>query len=108
MGFPVLMVKGFEADDVIGSMAKRAEKEGFCVYMVTPDKDYGQLISQNILQYKPGKSGSDNEIIDVQKVCEKYNITRPEQVIEILTICISPRYGASGNCIGCNAPISAT
>ena len=87
MDFPVLMVKGFEADDVIGSMAKRAEKEGFTVYMVTPDKDYGQLISKNILQYKPGKSGSDNEIIDVAKVCEKYNITRPEQVIEILTIC---------------------
>ncbi|MBR5103860.1 MAG: DNA polymerase I [Bacteroidales bacterium] len=87
MDFPVLMVKGFEADDVIGSMAKRAEKEGFKVFMVTPDKDYGQLISENILQYKPGKSGSDNEIIDVQKVCEKYNITRPEQVIEILTIC---------------------
>ncbi len=87
MGFPVLMVKGFEADDVIGSMAKRAEKEGFTVYMVTPDKDYGQLISENILQYKPGKSGSDNEIIDVAKVCEKYNISTPEQVIEILTIC---------------------
>ena len=87
MDFPVLMVKGFEADDVIGSMAKRAEKEGFTIYMVTPDKDYGQLISENILQYKPGKSGSDNEIIDVAKVCEKYNITRPEQVIEILTIC---------------------
>ena len=87
MDFPVLMVKGFEADDVIGSMAKRAEKEGFTVYMVTPDKDYGQLISKNILQFKPGKSGSDKEIIDVQKVCEKYNITRPEQVIEILTIC---------------------
>ena len=87
MDFPVLMVRGFEADDVIGSMAKRAEKEGFTVYMVTPDKDYGQLISENILQYKPGKSGSDNEIIDVAKVCEKYNIHRPEQVIEILTIC---------------------
>ena len=87
MDFPVLMVKGFEADDVIGSMAKRAEKEGFTVYMVTPDKDYGQLISENILQYKPGKSGSDNEIIDVAKVCEKYNIHKPEQVIEILTIC---------------------
>ena len=87
MEIPVLMVKGFEADDVIGSMAKRAEKEGFTVYMVTPDKDYGQLISRNILQYKPGKSGSDNEIIDVEKVCAKYNITRPEQVIEILTIC---------------------
>ena len=87
MDIPVLMVKGFEADDVIGSMAKRAEKEGFTVYMVTPDKDYGQLISENILQFKPGKSGSDNEIIDIAKICEKYNITRPEQVIEILTIC---------------------
>lgn len=87
MGFPVLMVKGFEADDVIGSMAKRAEKEGFTVYMVTPDKDYGQLISEKILQFKPGKSGSDNEVIDVRKVCEKYNINSPEQVIEILTIC---------------------
>ena len=87
MDIPVLMVQGFEADDVIGSMAKRAEREGFTVYMVTPDKDYGQLISKNILQYKPGKSGSDNEIIDVAKVCDKYNISRPEQVIEILTIC---------------------
>ena len=87
MGFPVLMIKGFEADDVIGSMAKRAEKEGFEVYMVTPDKDYGQLISPNIIQYKPGKSGSDNELIDTQKVCEKYGIQRPEQVVEILTIC---------------------
>ena len=87
MGFPVLMVKGYEADDVIGSMAKRAEKEGFEVYMVTPDKDYGQLISNHIIQFKPGKSGSDNELIDIQKVCEKYRISRPEQVIEILTLC---------------------
>ena len=83
---PVLLKKGFEADDVIGSMAKRAEKEGFTVYMVTPDKDYGQLISPSIIQYKPGKSGSEHELIDVSKVCEKYNISRPEQVIEILTI----------------------
>lgn len=87
MGFPVLMIKGFEADDVIGSMAKRAEKEGFEVYMVTPDKDYGQLISPGIFQYKPGKSGSESEIIDRSKVCAKYGIQRPEQVIEILTIC---------------------
>ena len=87
MRFPVLMVKGFEADDVIGSMAKRAEKEGFDVFMVTPDKDYGQLISNHITQYKPGKSGSENELIDIAKVCEKYSISRPEQVIEILTIC---------------------
>ncbi len=87
LGFPVLMVKGFEADDVIGSMAKKAEKDGFMVYMVTPDKDYGQLISPSIIQYKPGKSGSESELIDVSKVCEKYNINKPEQVIEILTIC---------------------
>lgn len=87
MQFPVLMIKGFEADDVIGSMAKRAEKEGFEVFMVTPDKDYGQLISDHVIQYKPGKSGSDNEFIDVAKVCEKYGISRPEQVIEILTLC---------------------
>ena len=86
MKIPVLMIKGFEADDVIGSMAKRAEKEGLTTYMVTPDKDYGQLISPSIFQYKPGKSGSDNEVIDVDKVCAKYGISRPEQVIEILTI----------------------
>jgi DNA polymerase-1 len=87
MGYPVLMIKGFEADDVIGSMAKKAEKEGFKVYMVTPDKDYGQLISENIFQYRPGKSGNESELIDAQKVCEKYGISRPEQVIEILTLC---------------------
>ena len=87
MKIPVLMVKGFEADDVVGSMAKRAEKEGFKVFMVTPDKDYGQLISPNIIQYKPGKAGGENELIDTEKICEKYGIQRPEQVIEILTIC---------------------
>ena len=87
MRIPVLMVKGFEADDVIGSMAKRAEKEGFKVFMVTPDKDYGQLISPDIIQYKPGKSGGESELIDSAKVCEKYGISIPEQVIEILTIC---------------------
>ena len=87
MKIPVLMVKGYEADDVIGTMAKKAEKEGFDVYMVTPDKDYGQLISPHITQYKPGKSGSESELIDTGKICEKYGISTPEQVIEILTIC---------------------
>ena len=87
MKFPVLMKKGFEADDMIGTVAKEAEKRGFQVYMVTPDKDYGQLISPNIFQYKPGKSGNEHEVIDVAKVCEKYNINKPEQVVEILTIC---------------------
>lgn len=84
---PVLMVPGFEADDVIGSMAKKAEKEGFTVYMVTPDKDYGQLISGSIFQYKPGKSGSESEIIGVDGICGKYGISHPEQVIDMLTIC---------------------
>lgn len=83
---PVLMMPGFEADDVIGSMSKRAEREGFKVYMVTPDKDYGQLISPNIYQYKPGKGGGDSEIIDVAAVCTKYGINSPEQVIDILAI----------------------
>ena len=86
LGIPVLMLPGFEADDVIGSMAKRSEREGFDVYMVTPDKDYGQLISEHIFQYKPGKGG-ENELIDTKAVCEKYGIERPEQVIDMLAIC---------------------
>lgn len=84
---PVLMEKGFEADDVIGSMAKRAEKEGFDVYMVTPDKDYGQLISDHIFQFRPGKASGENELLDKAKICQKYGINSPEEVIEILTIC---------------------
>ena len=87
LDIPVLMIRGFEADDVIGSMAKRSEKEGFEVYMVTPDKDYGQLVTPKILQYKPGKSGSDNEILGPEEICEKWGIERTEQVIDILTIC---------------------
>lgn len=84
---PVLMVKGYEADDVIGTAAKEAEKEGFKVYMVTPDKDYGQLVTENILQYRPGKSGSESEVLGPQEICGKYGIQSPEQVIEMLTIC---------------------
>ena len=84
---PVIMKIGYEADDVAGTIAKRAEKEGFTVYMVTPDKDYGQLISEHIFQYKPGKKGGDDEILGVAEVCEKYGIDYPQQVIEILTLC---------------------
>ena len=87
MGIPVLMVGGFEADDVIGSMAKRSAGEGFDVYMVTPDKDYGQLIEPHIWQYKPGKGGTDNEVYGVREICEKYNINSPGQIIDILTLC---------------------
>lgn len=87
LNIPVLMEPGYEADDVIGSMAKKAEKEGFTVYMVTPDKDYGQLISPNIFQYKPGKSGGDREIVGEKEICEKFGLKSPLQVIDILTIC---------------------
>ncbi len=84
---PVLMIPGYEADDVIGSMSKKCEKEGYLVYMVTPDKDYGQLISDHVIQYKPGKSGGEPELIDRKAICEKYGISSPEQVIDMLTIC---------------------
>ena len=87
MNIPVLMEPGFEADDVIGSMAVKAAAEGMDVYMVTPDKDYGQLISDHIWQYKPGRAGGDDEIVGVKEICARYGIDRPEQVIDMLTIC---------------------
>ena len=86
LNIPTLMLKGFEADDVIGSMAKRCAGEGLDVYMVTPDKDYGQLIEPHIWQYKPGKGGFDNEIIGVKEVCEKYGIQSPGQVIDMRSL----------------------
>ena len=87
LNIPTLMMMGFEADDVIGSMAKRCAREGLDVYMVTPDKDYGQLIEDHIWQYKPGKGGGENEIIGVKEICGKYGIQSPTQVIDMLTIC---------------------
>ena len=87
LDIPVLMIRGFEADDVIGSMALRSAGEGFEVYMVTPDKDYGQLVAPHVFQYKPGKSGADNEVLGPAEICEKWGIERPGQVIDILTIC---------------------
>ena len=87
LDIPVLMVPGFEADDVIGSAARRFEAEGFEVYMVTPDKDYGQLVSPQIRQVRPGKGGSESEILGVAEVCDKWKISSPAQVIDILAIC---------------------
>ncbi|HOP14402.1 MAG TPA: 5'-3' exonuclease H3TH domain-containing protein, partial [Lentimicrobium sp.] len=81
---PVLAVDGYEADDVIGTLAKQAEKKGFTVYMMTPDKDFGQLVSDNILQYKPGKPGEDPVIMGVKEVCDKFGVKRPDQVIDML------------------------
>jgi len=87
MNIPVLMIPGFEADDVIGSMALRTAREGADVYMVTPDKDYGQLVRPHVFQVKPGKAGGDDEVLDGDAVCAKYGISDPRQVIDMLTIC---------------------
>ena len=79
-------VKGFEADDVIGTLACAAEKQGYEVFMMTPDKDYAQLVSENIRMYKPGKSGGDAEIWGVDEVNEKFGIKNPGQVVDILAL----------------------
>lgn len=83
---PVLEVEGFEADDVIGTMARRAEKEGFTTYMMTPDKDFGQLVSPSILQYKPSYRGQDFELRGEREVCERYGLERTSQVIDLLAL----------------------
>lgn len=81
---PILFVDGYEADDVIGTLAKQAEKEGFQTFMMTPDKDFGQLVSENIFMYKPAKFGNKAEVWGVKEVCNRYGIKRPEQLIDIL------------------------
>src|SRR5436190_808491 len=81
---PVLEVDGYEADDVIGTLCKKAEKAGFEVFMVTPDKDYGQLVSDNIKIYRPGYQGGDPEILGPKEICDKWCIQSVEQVIDIL------------------------
>ncbi len=81
---PVVETDGYEADDVVGTLAKQAEKEGYTVYMVTPDKDYGQLVSEKIMIYKPGYQGGDVEIMGPKEVCEKWNIKSVSQVIDVL------------------------
>ncbi len=81
---PVIGVKGYEADDVIGTLAWEAHDAGYEVFMVTPDKDYGQLVRDGISIYKPGYSGGDIEIMGPKEVCEKWNIERVDQVIDIL------------------------
>lgn len=81
---PIISMEGYEADDIIGTLSKRAEIEGFEVYMMTSDKDYGQLVSENIFMYKPGKFGQKAEVVGVKEICEKYNIAQPEELIDIL------------------------
>ncbi len=81
---PILAMDGYEADDIIGTVAKKAESEGFEVFMMTSDKDYGQLVSEHIHMYKPGKFGQKAEVVGVSQICEKYELTYPEQLIDIL------------------------
>ena len=80
---PILEVPYYEADDVIGTIAKQAQKDGFDVFMMTPDKDYGQLVDQHIFMYRP-KFGGDYEVLGVPEILEKYQISSTEQVIDIL------------------------
>jgi DNA polymerase-1 len=81
---PVIAIDGYEADDVIGALAKQAEKAGYEVFMVTPDKDYGQLVSENIKIYKPPYQGGNIEIMGPEEVCKKWDIQNVDQVIDIL------------------------
>lgn len=81
---PVIMVNNYEADDVIGTVAKQAEKEGYTVYMVTPDKDYAQLVSDNIFMYKPSRSGNGIDILGVPEILNDWEINDVTQVIDVL------------------------
>jgi DNA polymerase-1 len=83
---PVIEKLGFEADDIIGTIAKAAEKQGFEVYMVTPDKDFAQLVSEKIFMYKPARSGNGAEVLGVDEVKEKFRVEEPGQVIDILAL----------------------
>ena len=84
LGIACVTVDGFEADDVVGTLAKRGEKEGFQVYMITPDKDYAQLVSEKVFMYKPGRSGNKSEVWGIPEVLDHFGIERVEQVIDIL------------------------
>jgi DNA polymerase-1 len=86
LGFniPLITSDGYEADDIIGTLAKKAEAKGYQVYCMTPDKDFAQLVSENIRIYKPARMGNDMEILGVKEVLEKWEVERVEQVIDIL------------------------
>ncbi|MFO1477919.1 MAG: DNA polymerase I [Verrucomicrobiota bacterium] len=83
---PVLACDGFEADDIIGTLARRAEREGFQTFMVTPDKDFGQLVDANTFLLKPGRAGDEAEILGVPEILARWGIQRPEQVVDVLAL----------------------
>jgi len=83
---PVIEMEGYEADDIIGTLAHRAERDGFDTYMMTPDKDYGQLVTDHVFMYRPALKGQGFEIRGPQAVCERYGISSPRQVIDLLAL----------------------
>ena len=93
----VIEVPGYEADDVIGTLSRKAEEEGFLTLMMTPDKDYGQLVTDKVLMYRPALKGAGFEVRGVKEVCEKYGISSPSQVIDLLAL----EGDASDNIPGC-------
>ena len=84
MKIPALGVPGYEADDVIGTLAQKAEKEGFDVFMMTPDKDFGQLVTEKIKILKPGRGGDPAEVLGIEEVCARWGIQRVDQVVDML------------------------
>lgn len=84
MCIPILEADGYEADDVIGTLAKKAEAEGYVTYMVTPDKDFGQLVTDRIIMYKPGRGGDPPEKLGPKEICDRWGLERTEQVKDIL------------------------
>lgn len=94
---PAIECEGYEADDVIGTLSRRAEKEGFVTYMMTPDKDYGQLVTDRVLMYRPSLRGEGFEVRGPAQVCERYGLQSPLQVIDLLAL----EGDASDNIPGC-------
>ncbi len=94
---PIIERERYEADDIIGTLARKAEKEGYITYMMTPDKDYGQLVTDRIFMYRPALRGQGFEIRGVKEVCERYGIDTPSQVIDLLAL----EGDASDNIPGC-------
>src|SRR5438128_2917398 len=83
---PILTCDGYEADDIIGTLVRRAEKEGFKSYMVTPDKDFAQLVDENTFLYKPSRMGDGVEVMGVPEIQKRWGVQRPEQVIDVLAL----------------------
>lgn len=94
---PVIEREGYEADDIIGTLSHKAENEGFTTYMMTPDKDYGQLVTDRVLMYRPAIKGQGFEVRGPQEVCERHGISNPRQVIDLLAL----EGDASDNVPGC-------